>query len=91
MALNARIDVNFARVDVNFQTVTVTLICNKIFFLIPINIKVLLILHTKFQPNILSNFGDKNLNARFDVISLRVDVNFQTANMTRFRYRFFLF
>ena len=65
MDLNARIDVNFARVDVNFQY----------FILIPINIKVLLILHTKFQPNIPCHFGVIYLNAT-------VDVNFQTVIVT---------
>ena len=63
MDLNARVDVNFARVDMNFKTVTVTLFCIQIIFtLIPININVLLIFHTKFQPNIPSHFGEMDLN-----------------------------
>ena len=78
MDLNARFDVNFARVEVNFQTVTVTQFCKQIFFiLIPINIKVLLILHTEFQPNIPSHFGEMDLNVWIDVNFFRVDVNFQ--------------
>ena len=36
-------------------------------------------LHIKFQPNILSYFGEMDLNARVDVNLFRVDVNFQTA------------
>ena len=50
--------------------------------LIPINIKVLLILHTKFQPNIPSQFGERDLNAWVDVNVFRVDVNFRTAIVT---------
>ena len=81
--INARVDVNFARVDIKFQTVTVTLFCYKLFsFLIPINIKILLILHTKFQPNIPSHFGEMDLNARVDVNVCMVYVNFQTAIVT---------
>ena len=68
MDLNARVDVNFARVDVNLQTVTVTYFCYIFFFiLILINIKVLLIVKTKYQPNILSHFGEMDLNAWVDV------------------------
>ena len=52
------------------------------FILIPISIKVLLILHTKFQPNIPSHFGDMDLNAWVDVNFFRVDINFQTATAT---------
>ena len=59
MDLNAMINVNFATVDVNFQTVTVTHSVINFFILIPINIKGLLILHTKLQPNILSHFGER--------------------------------
>ena len=67
MDLNARVDVNFASVDVYFQMFTVTYIfqmftvtefCHNFFFLISLNIKVLLILKTKFQPNIPSHFGE---------------------------------
>ena len=83
MHLNARVDVNFARVDVNFKTVTVTLFCIQIFFILtPINIKVLLIFHTKFQPNISCHFGEMDLNAWVDVNFFRVDINFQTAIVT---------
>ena len=68
MDLNARVDVNFARVDVNFLNVHCDLILSHFyFFLIPINIKVLLILKTKVQPNIPCHFGEKDLNARVDV------------------------
>ena len=80
MDLNARVNINFARVDVNYQMVTVNYVCYKFFFiLILINIMVLLILHTKFQPNIPSHFGKRDLDAWVDVNFLRVDVNFQTA------------
>ena len=62
MDLNARVNVNFVGVDVNFQTVTVTLFRYSFFFfffiiLISFNIKVQLILHTKFQTNIPSCSG----------------------------------
>ena len=57
--------------------------------LLPININVVLILHTKFQPNIHSHFGEMNLNAWVDVNLFRVDLNFQTAIVTYFRYIFF--
>ena len=39
-------------------------------------------LHTKFQPNIPSHFGEMDLNARVDVNFFRVDINFQTAIVT---------
>ena len=59
MDLNAWVVVNFARVDENFQTVTVTEFRYRFFFiLISISIKVLLILQTKFQLNIPSNYGE---------------------------------
>ena len=81
MDLNARFNVNFARVDENFQTVTVALFCFNFFFiLIPINIKVIVTPHTKFQPNIPSHVGERDLNAWVDFF--RVDVNFQTAIVT---------
>ena len=81
--LNVKVNINFTRVDVNFQTVTVSQFCHNFFFiLIPINIKVLLILHTKFQPNIPSHFGERDLNVWVDVNFFRVDVNFQTAIVT---------
>ena len=83
MDLYARVNVTFARVDVNFQTVTVTYFCYIFFFiLIPNNIKVLLILHTKFQPNIPRHFVERDLNAWVDVNFFRVAVNFQTAIVT---------
>ena len=36
--------------------------------------KVLLILHTKFQSNIPSHFGEMDLNAQVDVNGFRIDV-----------------
>ena len=79
MHLNARVHKCFARIDVNFQMVTVTQLCNRFFFiLILLNIRVPLILHTKFQPNI----GEIDLNARVDVNFVRVNVNFQTVMIT---------
>ena len=74
MDLNARVNISFARVDENFQTVTVTLFC--------INIQVLLLLHTKFQPNIPSNFGEMDFNAWVDLNFFWVVLNFQTAIVT---------
>ena len=44
--------------------------------------KVQLLLHPKFQPNIASHFGVMDLNAGVDVNIFRVDVNFQTAIVT---------
>ena len=83
MDLNAGIDINFARVHVNFSNGHCDLILLPIFFiLITIKIKVLLISHTKFQPNILSQFGEMDLNARVNVNFFRVAVNFQTAIVT---------
>ena len=71
MDLNARVDVNFARVDVKFSNGHFDLILLNFFFiLIPINNKALLLLHTKFQPNMLGHFGEMDLNARVDVIFL---------------------
>ena len=91
MDLAARVDVHCARVDVNFQTVTVTYFCQPFFFLflIPINVKVLLILHTNFSQVYQAIFGEMAFNARVDVNFFRVDVNFQTAIVTKFCYRFF--
>ena len=37
------------------------------------------ILHTKFQSNIPSHFGEMDLNGWVDVNFFRVEVNFQTA------------
>ena len=39
-------------------------------------------LHTKFQPNILSHFGEMDLNARVNVNFFRADVNFQMVIVT---------
>ena len=77
MGLDARVDVKFARVEVSFQTVLVTK-CYDIFFfiLISVNFKVPLILHTKFQSNIPSHFGEMDINARVDLNVFIVDVNF---------------
>ena len=67
----------------NFKIVTVTYFCKHfVFILIPVNIKVLLIFHTKFQPDIPNHFGEMDLNARVNVNIFRVDVNFQTAIVT---------
>ena len=82
MDLNARVDVNFARDDVVSNGHCDLILLTFFFILIPINIKVLLILHTKFQPNILTHFGEMDLNARVDISFFRVDVNFQTATVT---------
>ena len=83
MDLTTRVDVNIFRVDVNFSNGHCALIPLQIFFiLIKIDIKVLLMLHTKFQPNIPSHFGEMDLNAWVDVNFLRVDVNVQTAILT---------
>ena len=60
MELNARVNVKFARGDINFQTVTDLVLLYFFFILIPMNIKVLLILHTKFQLNIPSHFGERD-------------------------------
>ena len=81
MDLNARVDINFGRVGVNFQ-VTDLILLQFFFTLISVNTKVPLILHTRFQPNIPSHFGNMNLNARVDVTFFRVDVNFQTVIVT---------
>ena len=72
MDFNARVDVNFARVDINFKQSLPQIF----FILISVNTKVPLILHTKFQSNILSHFGEMDLNARVHVNFVRVDVNF---------------
>ena len=83
MDLNARVNVYFARVDVNFQTVSATFFCYNFFsFSYELISRVPLTLHTKFQPNILSHFGEMDLNVRVDVNCFRVDVNFQTVIVT---------
>ena len=82
MDFNARVNVKFARVDVKFLNGHCDLIVIFFFILIPINIKVLLTIHPKFQPNIPSHFGERYLNAWVDVNYFRVDVNFQMAIVT---------
>ena len=57
MDLKARVDLNFAKVEVNFQTVIVLQI---VFILISLSTKVPLIIHTKFQPDILSHSREKS-------------------------------
>ena len=70
MDLNARVDINFARVDVNFQTVTETYFRYRFFFYFDIiNIKVLLVLHTKFQLNIPSHSGENGNFNSFAIFS----------------------
>ena len=59
-------DVNLYRVDVNFQTAIVSQI---FFILILINIKVLLILHTIFQPNIPIRSGENDDFISFAIFS----------------------
>ena len=79
MDLNAKVNVNFAK----FSNGHCDLILLQIFFiLISINTKVPLILHTKFQPNIPSHFGEIDINARNDVNFFQVDVNIQTVIVT---------
>ena len=79
MDLNARVDVNFIRVDINFQTVIVTQLCYRFFFiLISINIKVLLILHIKFQPNILGRSGENSDFISFAIFSNGRQLEFST-------------
>ena len=84
MDLNTGIDVNFARVVVNFQMIPMTYFCN--IFLIYINIKVPLILHTKFQPNIPSHFREMDLNARVDVNYQMVIVTLITLQISFFHF-----
>ena len=72
MDLNARVDINFDTVDVKFRTYSFKSHCDliplQIFFnLIPINIKVLLILNTKFQLNIPSRSGE---NGDFNIFAI---------------------
>ena len=65
MDLNAWVDVNCFRVDVKFSNSHCDLILLQIFFiLVSLSIKVPLILHTKFQPNIPSRSGENgNFNS----------------------------
>ena len=60
MDLYESVDIHFARLDKNIQMVIVTYFCYRFLFfiLISFNIKVLIILHTKFQPNIPSHSGE---------------------------------
>ena len=64
------------------DAVDVVLNCYNFFYFDTNQHKFLLILHTKFQPNIPSHFGERDLNAWVDVNFFRVDVNFQTAIVT---------
>ena len=78
MDLNARIEVNFFMVDVNFQTVIVTNSATDFFILTIINIKVLLILHTKFQPNIPNHLGENAHIINFAIFSISSHLEFLT-------------
>ena len=70
MDLNARVDINFARVDVNFLNGHCDLIPLHIFFIwISINIKVLLILHRKFQLNMSSRSEETGDFNSFAILS----------------------
>ena len=90
--LKWQFDINFARVDVNFQMFTVTQFCYNFFsILIPINIKVLLIVKTEFQPKIPSHVGEMGLNARFFISFILGCHKFSKAIVTQFHYRFFQF
>ena len=68
MDLNALVDINFFRVDVNFRTA----------ISISINIKVLLILHTKFQPNIPIRSGENDHFISFAIFSNGSHLEFLT-------------
>ena len=79
MDLNAWVDIIFFRVDINLQTVIVTLFPYRFFFiLIFINSKVLLILHTKFQPNIPSHSGENDDFISFTIFSNGCHLEFST-------------
>ena len=70
---------NFFRVDVNFQTVIVTQLHYRFFFIfISINIKVRLILQTKFQPNISSRSGGNSYLISFAIFSDDDHLEFST-------------
>ena len=61
MDLNARADVNLFRINVNFLNGHCDLIPQQIFFiLVSINIKVPVVLHTKFHSNIPSRSGEND-------------------------------
>ena len=64
---------NFLGVDVNFQTAIVTY-----FILISINIKVLLILYTKSQPNIPTRSGENGNFNSFAIFSYGSHLEFST-------------
>ena len=79
MDLNAWVDVNFFRVDVNFQRQLWSNSATIVFFiLIPINIKVLLIFHTEFQPNIPSRSGENDDFISFTIFSNGGHLDFST-------------
>ena len=70
MDLNARVDVNVFRVNVNFQTFTVILFRYSVYFiLISINSTVVLIFHTKFQPNIPCRSGKNDYFISFAIFN----------------------
>ena len=78
MDLNARVDVNFFRVS-KFLNGHCDPIPLQIFFiLISINIQVLLILHTKFQPNIPSRSGENDHFISFALFSSGCHLEFST-------------
>ena len=69
---------NFIRVDVYFQTAIVTKFrYRNVFILISINIKVLLILHTKFQPKIPSRSGENDDFNSFAILVTAAILNSQ--------------
>ena len=79
MDLNAWVDVNSFRVDANFQTAIVTYFRFRFFFFLKsIIIKVLLILHTKFQPNIPSRSGENGDFISFVIFSNGGHLEFST-------------
>ena len=84
MDLNACVDVNFFRVNINFQMAIVTIPLQIFFILISINIKVLLILHTKFQPNILICSEEKDDFISFAIFSNGGHLEFSTRLMLLF-------
>ena len=69
MDLNAWVDVKNFKVDVNFKRPLWPNSATDFFILIPINIKVPLILHTKFQPNIPSRSGENDNFISFAIFS----------------------
>ena len=70
---------NFFKVNANFQTAIVTLFHYRLFFnLISISIKVPLILHTKFQPNMPSQSGENDDFISFAIFSNGGHLEFST-------------